>query len=99
MNWSAGKLLPDQLGSAALVNEIAMDVRPVIEAQFIVPREPELILIERRLEIPETSGIVVDVMERDVMLADADDAMVMFENHSSIEYPAPVGSTMLAVGE
>jgi hypothetical protein len=33
------------------------------------------------------------------MLADADDAMVMLESCSTIEYPAPVGSTMLPVGE
>jgi hypothetical protein len=60
MDRSAGKLLPDQLGSAALVDEIAMDVRPVIDAQLMVPRVPELILIERRLEIPDTSGMVAD---------------------------------------
>jgi hypothetical protein len=40
-----------------------------------------------------------DVIEREVMLADADDAMVMLEDDSSIEYPAPVGSTILPVGE
>jgi hypothetical protein len=99
MNWSAGKLLPDQLGSAALVDEIAMDVRPAIDAQSMVPRVPELTLMERSADIPETSGMVADWTERDVMLADADAAMVMLEDHSSIEYPAPVGSTMLAVGE
>ena len=99
MDWSAGKLLPDQLGSVAAVDEIAMDVRPVIEAQLMVPRVPELALMERRADIPETSGMVVDVMERDVMVADADDAMVMLEDDNSIKYPAPVGSIMLPVGE
>jgi hypothetical protein len=99
MDWSAGKLLPDQLGSAPLVDEIAMDVRPVIDAQLMVPRVPELMPIDCRLEMPETSGMVADSTQREVIQADADDSMVMLEDDSAIEYPAPVGSTMLPVGE